>query len=90
MIQPLSDNVLIKLPSKKEGEETTSFGLIVVNPVNEDAVKNKGEVVAVGEKVEGLNPGDKILFDKWGGTIFEENGEKCVILKASSIIAKVI
>ena len=90
MIQPLNENVLIKLPSQKEEETKTSFGLIVTNPINEEEIKNRGEVVAVGEKVENLQVGDKILYDKWGGTIFEEQGEKHTLIPAKSILAKII
>lgn len=89
MIQPISDNILIDITEKKTEEIKTNFGLLLVN---EQAQKpqNRGVVEAVGEKVEGINVGDVILYEKWGGTIFEESDKKLILIKSSAILAKVI
>ncbi len=88
MILPLADNILLDITEKKK-EEKTSFGLLLVN---EQAVKqqNRGVVEAVGEKVEGVKVGEEVLYEKWGGSIFEEGDKKLILIKQATVLAKVI
>lgn len=87
-VQPLSNRVLLKLV---ESEEKKSPGGIIVLP---DSAKNEkalqGEVLAVGsdEKIE-VKKGDVVLVPRYGGTEFERDREKLLIVKASDILAVV-
>mgnify|MGYP001565502533 CR=1 FL=1 len=89
MIQPLGDNILLKLPPEQT-TKTTASGIIVAADKTDESQKNRGVIMAVGEKVEGLKDGDSILYEKWGGTIFEENNEKIILIKSSAVLAKII
>lgn len=88
MIQPINDNILLDITEKKK-EEKTSFGLLLVN---EQASKpqNRGVVEVIGEKVEGIKVGEEVLYEKWGGTIFEEGEKKLILIRSSTVLAKVI
>lgn len=88
MILPLADNILLDITEKKK-EEKTSFGLLLVNE-QASRPQNKGVVEAVGDKVEGIKVGEEVLYEKWNGNIFEEGEKKSIIIKAQSILAKII
>ena len=88
MIIPINDNILLDITEKK-AESTTSFGLLLVNEQTSKP-QNKGVVEAIGEKVEGIKVGDEVLYDKWSGNIFEELDKKLILIKAQSILAKII
>lgn len=88
IIQPLADNILLDITEKKK-EEKTSFGLLLVNE-QASRPQNRGVVEAIGEKVEGIKVGDEVLYDKWSGNIFEELDKKLILIKAQSILAKII
>ena len=89
MIQPLNDFVLIKLPSSEPKESKTAFGLLLVNE-KVDENKNRGIIEAVGENVTTIKIGDEILYEKWGGTVFEFDKDKFILINAKSILAKII
>ena len=90
MIEPLNDNILIKLPKEEEGEQTTSFGLVVpTQATSEESRKNRGMIEALGSKVEGLKVGETVLYEKWGGTVFEFEDNKFILINAKSILAKI-
>lgn len=88
MIIPINDNILLDITEKK-AESTTSFGLLLVN---EQASKpqNRGVVEAVGDKVEGIKAGEEVLYEKWGGNIFEEGEKKSILIKSSAVLAKIV
>jgi len=66
-IQPLNDQVLIKVDS---AEEVSPGGLILVSA--DPVVKNSGVVEAVGDAdVIKIKPGDRVLFEKGMGRRFE-------------------
>ena len=92
-LQPLSDRVVIKMA---EAEETTKSGIILAGAAKEKP--QVAEVVAVGPGglVDGkevkmtVAPGDKIIVSKYAGTEVKVDGEECIIVRVSDILAKVL
>lgn len=89
-LKPLFDRVVL-LP--KEKEEKTNLGIILPTVAQEKSQIAK--VVAVGEgglpdgkemKMK-VKPGDMVLYAKYSGTEFEEDGKKYIIVRQSDILA---
>ena len=92
-IKPLADRVLVQ-PS--EAETTTSSGIII--PDNAKEKPQKGKVVAVGPgriNDDGktldmpVKVGDTVVYSKYAGTEYSENGSEYLIVKESDILAVV-
>ena len=89
-IRPLADRVVIK---NVEAEETTKSGIILTGAAKEKS--QVCEVIAVGPggMVDGhdvtmtVKPGDKVLIAKYAGTEVKVDGEECVIVRQSDILA---
>ena len=86
-IEPLNDNILIDITPKKE-ENKTDFGFLLVSEGDKQQ-PNRGIIQAVGDKVEGLAEGDEIVYNKWGGTQFDCEGKKLLLIKSASVLAKI-
>jgi len=86
-IKPLGDRVLVK---PKLEEEVTESGIVLPDTVEKEK-KAEGEVAAIGngEKVAklGLNIGDAVIFEKWGGEEVEVGGTDHKILDHDKILA---
>jgi len=91
-IKPLFDRVLIK---QVEAEETTKSGIVL--PGNAQEKPQEAEVLAVGPGgvVDGkevkmqVKVGDRVIYSKYSGTEVKLNGEECIIVKQSDILAVV-
>ena len=86
-IRPIGERVLIKLVKM---EEKTASGIIL--PEAEDKDKpNYGEVIALGkgEKLDGINVGDKIVYTKFAGTEIKDEEEKYLVLNIEDVLAVV-
>ena len=90
-VKPLEDRIIIR---PLEAEEKTAGGIIIPDNVKEKS--QKGEVMAVGPgKVsdEGaviemtLKVGDKVLYGKYAGTEIQIEGEECLIMRESDVLA---
>ncbi len=84
-VKPLGKRVLIK---RKKSEKKTDSGLYIPDTAQEKT--QEGEIVALG--TEGDFPvaiGDRVMFEKYGGTEFEIGDEKLLILNVSDVLAKV-
>ena len=77
-MKPLRDLILIK--ADKEQTETKSGILIVENWVT---LPLTGKVISVGTLVESVKPGDRVMFERYGSVILENNERIC---KESHII----
>lgn len=62
-IKPIGDRVLIEPSVLKE---ESSGGIYLPQGVREDAPHFEGTVAAIGDKVQDLKAGDKVLFEKTG------------------------
>ncbi len=90
-VKPLADRILVK---PLEAEEKTSGGIII--PDNAKEKPQEGEVLAVGEgkisdsgnRMEmSLKKGDKVLYGKYAGTEVSVDGEDCLIMRESDVLA---
>lgn len=76
--------VLIK---PKETAGATDSGFIV--PENVLEKPHQGEVLQVGEEVTKVKPGDLVLYKKWGGNEFKEDGEDRLLIEDVDIFGLV-
>lgn len=91
-IRPLADRVVVKMT---EAEEVSKGGIIL--PGNAKEKPQVAEVVSVGPGgvVEGydvemyINPGDKVLLNKYAGTEVKVGDEEYIIVRQSDILAVV-
>jgi chaperonin GroES len=90
-LKPLGDRVVIK-PTPKE--EQTKSGIFLPDTAKEKP--QEGEIIAVGQgrrddKGERLamdvKVGDKVLYAKYAGTEFKQDGEEFLILSEKDILA---
>ena len=91
-VRPLADRVVIK---PVEAEETTKSGIILTAAAKEKP--QIAEVIAVGpgglvegnEVIMHVAVGDKVMIAKYAGTEVKINGEECIIVRQSDILAVV-
>jgi len=87
-VKPLADRVLVKLG---KNEEKTASGIIIPDTAQEKT--QMGIVTATGPGTEKspitVKNGDKVMYDKYAGTQVKIDGEECLILKMTDIIAVV-
>ena len=89
--KPLSDRVIVE---QEAAETTTASGIVLPDAAQEKP--QLGTILAVGpgrynDKGD-LTPlqtkvGDTVIFSKYGGTEFKENGKEYLIIKESDILA---
>ncbi|MSQ32066.1 MAG: co-chaperone GroES [Dehalococcoidia bacterium] len=93
-LEPIGDRVVIE-PIKLEAK--TKSGLIMPDTAQEKS--QEGKVIAVGpgrHNDEGLlikmdvSVGDKVMYAKYAGVEFKEDGKDYLILENSSILAKIL
>lgn len=92
-LKPLADRVIVK-PIVKE--EVTKGGIVLPDTAKEKP--QEGEIVAVGPGKLGddgkriemeLKKGDKVIYAKYAGTEWKQNGQEYLILRESDILAKI-
>lgn len=92
-LQPLGDRVVVKAI---EAETQTKSGLYVPDTAKERP--QEGSVVAVGpgrmtddgKRIEmEVKVGDAVVYSKFAGTEFTEDGEELLVLTERDILAKV-
>ena len=81
-IRPLGKRVLIK---QIEQEEVTKSGIVLPGTVSKEKPIT-GEVLAVGKKIEDINPGDKIIYEKYTGTEVKDGDDKYLILDIDNVL----
>ena len=90
---PLGERLIVK---PLEEEQTTSSGIILPDTAKEKP--QEGEVVAVGPgrvTDEGarvpmeIQTGDRIIYSKYAGTEYKDDGQEYLILRESDVLAKV-
>ncbi|MGN0729852.1 co-chaperone GroES [Treponema sp.] len=87
-VKPLADRVLVK---QVAAETKTAGGIIIPDTAQEKTQQAVVEAVGPGTEKEKITvkPGDKILYDKYAGTVIKIDGEDYLILKNCDIIAVV-
>jgi co-chaperonin GroES (HSP10) len=79
--EPLFDRVLIKLDDPVE-----KVGSIYVPMSKEDRRAETGTVIAVGNKIETLNEGDRVVMSHFSGTELD-NG--LIIMKETDVLMRI-
>ena len=82
-LEPLDDRIVVAPLDETE----TATGLIV--PVNEAAQTRTGIVSAVGQDVDGVEPGDKVLYPREAGYDIRMAGTSVRVIKREDLIARV-
>jgi chaperonin GroES len=87
-LQPINQNVLLKLNDNK-AEQKTASGIIIPDSAKEK--ENIGTVVAMGsiENAE-IAVGDQVLFKDFSGSTFEFDGKNFQMIQYVDILAKVV
>lgn len=83
--QPIGKNILVD-PIGLKKEETTAGGIIL--KVQETALTRpfQGTVIEVGEEIQGIEPGDFVMWPDTDGIDFEfDDGEK-VLIRLQSVL----
>ena len=91
-LQPLGDRVVVKpLPR----EEITKGGIVLPDTVKEKPQEGKVIAVGPGKMTDDgkripldVKAGDTVIYAKYGGTDYKEDGEELIILRESDILAK--
>ena len=87
-LQPLNENVLLDISEDKE-EQKTASGIIIP-----DSAKEKpqfAKVVAIGNiENPGIIVGDTVFYKKYGGTEFDFEGNKYLMVSYEDLLAKVV
>lgn len=89
-IVPLSDRVVIKA---EKAEETTKGGIILAGSAKEKPQVAVVKAVGPGGLVDGnevkmtVKVGDRVIAAKYAGTEVKLDGEECLIVRQSDILA---
>mgnify|MGYP000217424949 CR=1 FL=1 len=93
-LQPLEDRIVVR---SNEAESTTASGLVIPDTAQEKP--QQGEVLAVGpgrrsDQTGEIIPvdvavGDTVVYSKFAGTEFTEDGEELLVLTERDILATV-
>lgn len=83
-LEPLDDYVVVQ-PAEEETETRT--GLII--PASDETGCSTGIVTATGAEVEGIAPGDKVLFPKQAGWEVRLGGSGVRVMRRGELIARV-
>ena len=90
-LTPLGDRVVLK---QDQAEAKTASGIFIASSAQEKP--QRGTVIAVGEgKLDnngnlvkvGVEPGDSVIYSKYGGTEITLDGDEYIILRADDIYA---
>lgn len=90
-IQPLHDRIIVEAAAK---EEKSAGGIILPDTAQEKPQRGKVLAVGPGKRLDsgqlasvGINPGDTVLYGKYGGTEVKVDGQDLVILRADDVLA---
>jgi len=83
MIKPLGNRVLVK---QEEAVEQTQSGIYI--PTSAKEKPTVGEVIAIGSSDDlEVKVGDKVMYQKFGGTKVEVDNQEYLLLEQSDILA---
>ncbi len=92
-LQPLGDRIVVKAA---EQETQTKSGIFIPDSAKERP--QEGSVIAVGpgkmtddgvRVAMDIAVGDTVIYSKFAGTEFEEDGEEYLVMRESDVLAKV-
>ncbi|NIZ47231.1 co-chaperone GroES [Entomospira nematocerorum] len=84
-ITPLADRVLLKM---EVAEKKTASGLFIPDTATQEKTQ-VGHVIAIGDDKEKIkvNPGDKVIYDKYAGNQIKIDGIEHMIVDMKDIVA---
>ena len=82
VITPLGSRVLIE----RNKVDSVSEGGIYL-PGNEDKKEKRGVIVAIGDCVDELKVGQKVIFADYTGTLISDGAKSYAVIKEEEIIA---
>ena len=86
-IQPINNNILIKLDEVKE--DTTAGGIIIPDTAKEKS--QEGEVIAIpADSDSSVSVGDRVIYKSFSGTEIKFEGEQYLIVPSDDILAKFV
>jgi chaperonin GroES len=85
MLKPREDYVALTI--EKE-EKSTASGIILTSLDKEK--QSIGKVYAIGDKVESLKLGDRVIYQNYAGTKVELNDETFILIEAKNILATLL
>jgi chaperonin GroES len=83
-VEPLDGFVLLE---PVDDETETNAGLII--PASAESSCQSGVVVAIGDDVHGVSPGDKVLFPRGAGFELRLSGEPKRLVDRRELIARI-
>src|SRR5918994_146345 len=93
-LKPLGDRLIVE---PLEEEETTVSGIVLPDTAKEKPQRGRVLAVGPGPRDEDGNyitmevePGDEIIYSKYGGTEIKLGTEDYLILRESDVLAKVV
>lgn len=87
-VQPLRDNVLIKIEEKEEKDKTDSGIYLPDTAASNNERPQIGKIIAVGESDEvKVRKGDRVIYSKFAGNEVDVEGERFLIVKNEDILA---
>lgn len=87
-LQPLNENVLLDV-NEDNTQQTTASGIIIPDSAREKPQYAK--VVAIGNiENAGISVGDIVFYKKYGGTEFDFEGNKYLMVTYEDLLAKVV
>lgn len=88
-LQPVNQNVIIKLDDTK-GEQKTASGIIIPDTVEKERPK-MGKVIALSN-IEGpeVAVGDTVIYKEYSGTEIKLDDEKYLVVPYADILAKIV
>ena len=96
IIEPIGDNILIELPVVEEKENKTQSGILLPKKTEAEARQDIATVVAVGtgrilndgsSLAPVVKPGDRVLFNKYAGTILSLDNKNYLLLRECDLLA---
>ena len=82
---PIKDRVLVQLDRK---EEKSIGGIIIPDTAGEE--KYCGKVLGVGEEVEYVKDGDRIVFGKYSGSKIGDDCENLLVICEEDVLAVIV
>ena len=86
-ILPAKDVIVLKKPEQKK-ENVSAGGIVLPANVREPNSDKVGEVVVVGSSIEGLQPGDLVVFSTAYANTANIEGKMFLFCKEENILAK--
>lgn len=87
-LQPVNQNVVLDISDNKS-EMKTASGIIIPDSAKEKSNIARVKWMSVIDNAE-IIPGDLVVYKPFGGTEFEFEGSKLLVLPYSDILAKIV